>query len=71
MQVSLFYRPFIQAYFLLAETESSIFSRTLLRLPLAFKVADKKDLAPPSDMDSEVIFGKDANNEKEAKYVSI
>ncbi len=38
---------------------------------MAFKVADKKDLAPPSDMDSEVIFGKDANNEKEAKYVSI
>ena len=70
MRVS-FYLLFFQTHFLLAENEASIFSRILLRLPLVYKVADKKDLAPPSDMDSEVIFGKDANSEKEAKYVSI
>lgn len=51
--------------------EASIFARTLLKLPLAFEVADKKDLAHQSDMDSEAILGREANNEKEAEYVSI
>ena len=51
--------------------EASIFARTLLKLPLAFEVADKKDLAPQSDRDSEIVLGKEANNEKEAEYVSI